>query len=143
MAIKTIIFKGNDLVMRKEAIADAAITPGNLLELTATGVKKHAGAGLNAQKMFAVENEVVGDGIGDDYATSDTCLYAVCPPGTEVFAIAGTAGVTALKYVESDGLGRLDDATVDVATDDTQRNSIVGLALTAATVGNRFQLEVA
>lgn len=143
MTVKTITLKGNDLVIRKEAIADAAITPGMLLELTATGVKKHAGAGLNAQKMFAVENEVVGDGIDDDYATNDTVLYGIFPPGSEVFAIAGAAGVTALDYVESDGLGGLDDLTTSAATADTARNSVVGFALTTAAAGDRFKLEVA
>jgi len=142
MTVKTITLKGNDLVIRKEAIADAAITPGMLLERTATGVKKHAGAGLNAEKMFAVENEVVGNGIADDYAALDTCLFGIFPPGSEVWAIAGAAGVTALLYVESDGAGRLDDATADAATDTAQRVSIVGLALTTASVGNRFKLEV-
>ncbi len=142
MTVKTITLRGNSFVIRKEAIADAIITPGMLLELTATGVKKHAGAGLNAQKMFAVENEVVGNGIDDDYAALDTCLYGIFPPGSEVFAIAGVAGVTALQYVESDGLGRLDDATADAATDTDQRTSIVGLALTTAAVGVRFKLEV-
>ncbi len=143
MAVKTITLIGNSQVIRKESIADAAITPGMLLELTATGAKKHAGAGLNAQKMFAVENEVVGDGIDDDYAALDTLLYGIFPPGSVVWAIAGVAGVTALDYVESDGLGRLDDATADAATDTDQRNSIVGLALTTAAVGLRFKLEVA
>ncbi len=143
MTVKTITLKGNAQVIRKEAIADAIITPGMLLELTATGVKKHAGAGLNAQKMFAVENEVVGGNIDADYAANDTCLFGIFPPGSEVWAIAGAAGVTALTYVESDGLGRLDDATADAATDTAQRNSIVGLALTTAAVGDRFKLEVA
>ena len=143
MAVKKIILLGEEFVIRREDIADAIITPGMLLERTATRVKKHAGAGLNAQKMFAVENEVVGLGIADDYAALDTCLFGFFPPGTVVWAIAGTGGVTALLYVESDGLGRLDDATADAATDTDQRNSIVGIALETAAVGVRFKLEVA
>ncbi len=143
MTVKTITLKGNAQVIRKESIADAAITPGMLCELTATGMKKHAGQAANAQKMFAVENEVVGKGIDDDYAISDTCLYGIFPPGSEVFAIAGIAGVTALQFVESDGLGRLEDLTADAATDADQRNAVVGLALTTAAVGDRFKLEVA
>ncbi len=142
MAVKKIILVGEELCIRRESFADAAITPGMLLERTATGVKKHAGAGLNAMPMFAYEMEMVGDEIDTDYEADDTCLFFFAPPGVVVWAIAGAAGVTALAYQESDGAGRLDDLTTDAATDDTQRASVVGLALTTATVGNRFKLEV-
>lgn len=142
MAVKKIILVGEEFCIRRESFADAAITPGMLLERTATGVKKHAGAAKNAQKLFAYERELTGDGIDVDYAANDTVLMAHCPPGTVVWAIAGTADVTALSFVESDGLGRLQDAQTDAATDDTQRASIVGVALTAASAGARFKCEI-
>ncbi len=141
MAVKKIILIGEEFCIRRESIADAAITPGMLLERTATGVKKHAGAGLNAQPLFAYERELTGDDIATDYAQNDTVLMFHAPPGTVVWAIAGAAGVTALAYQESDGLGRLDDATADAATDTAQRNSIIGIALTTASAGDRFKLE--
>jgi hypothetical protein len=92
--------------------------------------------------MFAYEREWTGDEIDTDYAADDTCSFFFAPPGTVVWAIAGAAGTTALVYQESDGAGRLDDATADAATDTAQRTAIVGLALTTAAAGARFKLEV-
>ncbi len=145
MAIKTITILGNDLVVRREGIAASIITPGHLLEGPDSALAEHSGSGLTAVPKFAVENDVVGKGIGDDYAAADTVLYGVFPPGTKVWALAGTGGVTAEDIVESDGgtiPGALRVQTTDAATDDTQRNSVVGKAVTTASVGDRFVLEV-
>jgi len=142
MAVKKVILVGEEFCIRRESYADEGITPGHLLERTATGVKKHAGEALNAQPLFAYEREMTGDGIDVAYVADDTVLMAHCPPGTVVWALAGTADVTAFSFVESDGLGRLQDAQTDAATDDTQRASILGVALTAASAGARFKCEI-
>jgi hypothetical protein len=142
MAVKKVILVGEEFCIRREALADEAITPGHLLERTATGVQKHSGAASNAQPLFAYERELTGDDIDTAYAADDTLLMAHCPPGTVVWALAGTADVTALSFVESDGLGRLQDVQTAAATADTARASVVGVALTAASAGARFKCEI-
>ena len=133
MAVKTILLRGH-LFTRKELQAAAAVTPGYLCErASATTVQKHSGAGLNAAKMFALENEVVGGEIDTDYATGDNVLLAVCAPGTEVYALVAAAAtaITVGAALESAGDGTLRLATVDAATDDTQRDSVVAYAIEA------------
>jgi len=140
MTVKTIVLKGNDLVIRKESIALGTITPGMLIERATGGVQAHAGAAKSAQTMFAVENEVVGKGITDNYATSDTVLFGVFPPGTEIYAVV--SGSVALgEFLESDGAGGLRKAATDAATDDTQRHALVATAL-AANVSTRCKVEI-
>lgn len=142
MAIKTIISKGKERCIFKEGIASAAITPGHLLQGLPAALAVHAGQALTAMRMFAVERDLTGDEIGDAYAQYDTVLYAVCPPGTELQAIADGSGVTAGDYVESAGDGTFQTRATDAATDDTQRGSTVGRALTTAAADARFTLEV-
>ena len=145
MAIKTITVLGNDLVVRREGIAASIITPGHLLEGPDAALAEHSVAAGTAVRKFAVENDIVGNGIDDDYAAADTVLYGVFPAGTKVYAIAGTGGVTAEDIVESDGgtiPGALRTQAASAATAQSSRNSVVGKALTTATVGLRFVLEV-
>jgi hypothetical protein len=142
MAIKTIIVVGAEQCIRKEGIAAGVITPGHLIQGPATDLIVHADAGETAQKAFAVENEVVGKGIGDDYADNDTVLYAVMPPGSIVYAIADGSGVTAEDYVESSGDGTMLTVAAAAATADVERNSIIGKALDTAAADARFRLEV-
>lgn len=142
MAIKTVTVLGNDLVVRREGIAGGVITPGHLIEGPATAVIAHNSAGQTAQKSFAVENDIVGNGIDDDYAANDTVLYGVFPAGSIVYAIAGTGGVTAEDIVESNGDGALRTQAASAATAESARHSVVGRALDTATVGNRFRCEI-
>lgn len=142
MAIKTILVVGAELCIRKEGIAGGAVTPGHLVQGPVTAVIVHANAGYTAQKSFAVENEVVGNPISEAYANLDTILYAVCPPGSIVYAIASGAGVTAEDYVESTGDGTLQTVPTEAATPDTARNSVVGKALDTAAAGIRFRCEI-
>lgn len=86
MAAKTIVLKGRGI--RNEAIANAAITPGHLVELMSTGkIRVHATAGGNAEKAFAVENDLVGDVISEAYDAADRVQYEVFGPGCEVNAL--------------------------------------------------------
>ncbi len=129
---KTITLKGDHI--RKEAIASAAINPGHLVEFGgAQELRVHAGAGLNARKAFALENDLIGGGIGDAYALNQTVQYGVFPPGAEVYALlaAAATAVTIGLALESDGDGTLRLLTTDAATDDTQRDSVVAYALEA------------
>ena len=135
----TIILKGRGI--RKERVAGDIITPGMLVEVTTTDtVVTHVGAGLNATKAFAVENEVIGGDIDTDYPIGDNVLYNIMEPGAEINAlITGTTVIGG--YLESDGAGNLRPLTTDVATDDTQRASVVAIALQAITNG-RCKVEI-
>jgi len=60
-----------------EKVANAAITPGHLLELMSTNkVKVHASlAGVVTSKMFALEDELQGKEIDDAYAADDVVQH--------------------------------------------------------------------
>jgi len=103
----TISLKG--LGTRKEAAADVAVTPGYLLEFGATGVQPHSSAGTDAAAAFAVENDIAGKGIDDDYAIADQVLYSVFTPGDEVYGLVAAAAAAIVKgdFLESAGDGTL------------------------------------
>ena len=133
MAVKTIDLKGHNKV-RKEGIATVAIKPGYLINRsTAIGLRPHPSAGLNALPFFALENEVIGGDINGTYAIDDTVLAGVFASGSEVLAVlaASAAAIVVGDALESDGDGTLRVATTDAATDDTQRDAVVGYALEA------------
>ena len=133
---QTIILKaglqGQPMIGERAAVA--AITPGYLIEEVAAGtVQKHAGAGLNAAKKFALEKLPVGGTIDDDYATGDTVRYGTFSSGQEVNAIlaASAAAIIIGSVLESAGDGTLRIATADAATDTAQRDAIVAYATEA------------
>jgi len=142
MAYRTIVIKGKDRCIFKEGVAAGAITPGHLLEGLPAALLAHATAAGTALPMFAVEDELQGKEISEDYPTADNVRYAVCPAGTEVAAIADATGVTAGDVVESNGDGTFQVVATSAATADTSRHSVVGRALTTAAAGARFTLEV-
>lgn len=132
MAVKTISILGNSI--RKELDAAAAITPGDLLELaSATTVQRHSTADGNAQKMFAVENDIFGKGIDDDYAANDRVLYGVFERGAEVYGrvAAGTAAITVGAALSSNADGTLKPVAASASTTQAQRDGIVAYALEA------------
>lgn len=142
MAIKKVIVLGEELCVRREGIAAAAISPGHLLQGPDSDLIVHAAAAGTTLPKFALENEVVGGGLGTDYADNDTVLYAVMPPGSIVYALADATGVTAEDFVESNGDGTFQVVATSAATADTSRNSVVGKAIDTAAAGARFRLEV-
>lgn len=119
MAERTIILKGERLHIRKEGIADSAITPGHLVALATDGkFDVHGTAKGRCQAAFAIERElenynngapVAGTPIDRAYAQNDLLLYAVCAPGCEVYALlaAGATAVTKGAALESAGDGTL------------------------------------
>jgi len=105
MAYKTIALKRFTPV-EGEALADAALSPGHLLELTTTGVKKHATSGGRAEKMFALEDELQGKEIGDAYSQSNRVKFNIFRSGDEVYArVTGSPAVG--KFLCSNGDGTL------------------------------------
>lgn len=130
MSRNTIIMKGRGI--RKERMANAAITPGHLVEVMTTNkVRVHATAGGNAQKAFAVENDLIGAGITTDYAAGDQVQYEVMERGAEVNALLANGQNVAIgAALESAGNGELRAYTHDSAGLDTT-NNIIAYALEA------------
>ena len=92
-----------------EEIANAAITPGMLVELMSTGnIRAHATAEGNAAKRFALEDELQGKGIDDAYAAADKVQVWDCVPGEEVYAIiADSMAISIGDFLASNGDGYL------------------------------------
>lgn len=84
MAYKTIkLKKYGDIINEPEAAE--AITPGQLVELKSDGkVQKHATAGDYASVLIALEDELQGNTIQDDYAADDIVFAWAVQSGEEV-----------------------------------------------------------
>jgi len=107
--------------LRKESNAAAAITPGQLLErASATTVQRHSVSGGDAQKMFAMEDDLQGKEISQDYATGNVVMFAYCLPGTEINAILenDTAAVSVGDPLMSAGNGNLRKHTAAASNSD-------------------------
>jgi hypothetical protein len=132
MARVVIALLGTPIYTEEDRAAEA-ITPGHLIDFDASGnLVKHAGAGLNAAPMFALERDELGDDITTAYAASDIVKVGHFHKGQRVYAlIASGQNISKGEYLESDGAGRLRDQTTDAATDDTQRVSTVARAIEA------------
>jgi hypothetical protein len=113
----------------KEAKADAAITPGHLIERTSTGVKKHASAGGMAYGCFAIEDSLQGNEIGDDYATGSRVRWIHAGPGDEVQAWLAQGETVAV----GDGLESNGDGTLRKSSEEGSElpGSITAIALEA------------
>ena len=113
MAIKTIVIKGTGI--RAEALANEAITPGKMVELLSTGkVQLNDTTGMGVEKAFAVEDDLQGNAIDDDYASGGLVQYEMFNAGDEVFAFLadGEAAVIGSRLVPTTG-GELAVATGD------------------------------
>lgn len=138
---KTIVIKGG--FIRKEGVAGSAVTPGHLIEGFAT-IDPHSVAGGNARKAFALENDLVGDGIEDAYDAGDTVLYGVFDRGAEVQALLAY-GETTLEGspLESAGDGTLQVHASEGPVDAIVAYAKVALANTAGGAAARITVEVA
>lgn len=119
----TILLHGDDGSRdRRDGIAQAAVTPGELLEVsgstdtgvdTARDVQPHSevpdlnGNG-SALPRFALEYSHTGRGIDDDYAVDDHTEYRHCKSGEVVYAwLAAGESVSPDDPLESAGNGAL------------------------------------
>jgi len=117
--------------VRNEKVANVAITPGELLELMSTDkVKPHATAGgAVTPVMFALEDELQGNGITDDYAVSAPVQIITARPGDEIQAILADGQNIAIgAKLESAGDGSLQAHVSDDSDDVNIGNQIVGIA---------------
>ena len=96
--------------IRMERPAQGTITPGNLVALTRSdGFIRHPSAGNKCSAMFALENELLGLGIDDNYVSGDLCQVEVFDAGDWVLATVAAAATKIWEgdYLESDGAGNL------------------------------------
>ena len=113
--------------------ASAAIKPGSLLELMSTGkVRAHSHLHGNAIPMFALEDELQGKGIEDDYAIGDRVQVWVPQRGEEVYALMADGEEIAIgDYLVSKGDGTLKKYDATGASDEGHVMKIVGQSLEA------------
>ena len=125
MAAKTIVLKGRGI--RNEAVANAAITPGHLVELMSTGkIRVHATPGGNAAALFAVEDDLQGKTIDQAYDASAIAQYDAVYPGCEVNALIQDGQNVAIgSFLESAGDGTLQVHTADVDANNSSANFTV------------------
>lgn len=94
---KKVVLKGHSGAQYKEAIAEAAITPGHLIELDTTTQKAQKQASKFGLVAVAIENHWVGGGLNTAYAADDRVVYQVLKSGAEFQALVGTS-VAAIAY---------------------------------------------
>lgn len=96
-----------DNYRHEEAYAQAALTPGHLVELTATGkVQKHSVAGGPAECLFAIEDALQGRGINTAYAANELVSLAIPRKGDVVYVwLSGGESADPSEYLTSNGDG--------------------------------------
>lgn len=130
---QTIILESRDQVIR-ERVANAAITPGHLIQVMSTGnVRVHPNAAQNAAKIFAVESDNEGEGVDDAYAASDRVKMWFPKPGDMVYALLADGQTAAIgDFLESAGDGTLQVHAADIAESAESQTiyemAIVGMA---------------
>ena len=114
-ARNTITIKGTPVF--GEALASGTIKPGYLLERTNAAtdtVKAHATAGGKALAMFALEDDLQGNDIDDNYSSGDLTQFGIFRAGDEVLAwIANGEAIAKADALVSNGDGTLKEASPD------------------------------
>ncbi len=133
MAKNTIKLKKYLDVVNEFTATAVAITPGMLLELTSDGlVQAHSTEGGPVLPMFALEDELQGKGITDNYAVSAKIQVWTAVRGEEVYALlADGEEVAAGDFLISDGNGKLKKYDGNTASDVEFPQSLVAVALEA------------
>lgn len=129
----TIVLKGDAARTRIQRDAIAAITPGELLEELPAGFQAHGTAnGAILPPIFAVENEIAGDGIGVDYPINSAVQAWVPRRGDEVLARLADSQVAVIgSLLVSNGDGTLKVLAAVLAT--TLEGEVVGRSTEAVT----------
>lgn len=104
----TIILNSVGAVHLKESYANGTITPGDFLERATDGdFQRHSTAEIAGPRLIALENDLEGDGIDDNYASGDNVRAAYLKPGDEVYAFvpASAAAIVIGDHLVFDGTG--------------------------------------
>lgn len=131
MAYHTIKIKKYSDVIEELTSTAVALTPGMLLEVITGGyVRKHATLGGNVTPpMFALEDELQGRGIDDNYAVSSKIQVWIPGRGDRVYALLKSGeSVVAGDKLASGGDGTLIKYTSALSV---KPNQIVAIAMEA------------
>jgi hypothetical protein len=139
MAYNTIKLKKHADVI-EEFTAHSTIIPGMLLELNSDSeVLPHDTAGGNTVPiMFALEDELRGLGIDDDFTAGDQVQVWIPGRGDQVYGLLkDDVDVHVGDFLESDGEGRLQPHVADVgdSTTGAVQQAIVGVVMADASSG--------
>lgn len=104
-----VIYAGpaKDTPVKREAVANAALSPGHILTLSSAKFIKHAVDGKWGSVFLADVN--ILDGVADAYAANDT-VQAFTPKDGEFYYLRAKTGQALVKGVTpltSDGAGRV------------------------------------
>lgn len=106
MASNTIVLKGTP--EKREELASGTITPGDLVQISSGAMQRHANSGRNAAPMFAVEDDVIGSGITDNYGSGNRVKYVLAKAGDLIYGLlASGQSVSEGDFLESAGNGAL------------------------------------
>lgn len=132
MPSKVIALRGEPIV-DEQLTASEAITPGMLIEVDTGQWRRHATAAGNAAPVFALERDELGEEIGDAYDIDDEVKAGFFHAGQRVNAlIASGENLNIGDFLESAGDGTVRALATDAATDDTQREAVVGMSAEAS-----------
>lgn len=119
---------------RRERDAAAAITPGNLIELTSSDtVQNHSTAGGRVGPRYVcVENDIAGDDIDDAYAAGEVVQFHSARPGDVLLMrLNDGENVVIGDFLQSAGNGLLRRTDGDSSAFDAEATSIIAVALEA------------
>ncbi len=92
----------------EEYIAAGTITPGMLLEFDSDGkVIAHSDSGEQGIPMFALEDELKGKAIGDNYSSADPVQVWIPGRGDQVYGLLIGSAVVIGDFLQSNGDGKL------------------------------------
>jgi len=93
--------------------ANDGLFPGRMVELNSNGkVQEHSSSASIAVPMFALEDELQGNGVDDTYAADDPVQVWIPARGDQVWAVlADGENVSIGDFLQSDGSGNLQQGT--------------------------------
>ena len=127
MSSNTITLVGRYSRKEQEFTANAALSPGHLLEVLSTGkVKKHATAAGVSELMFAQEDALQGKTITDAYIADDKVFVTFPLKGDEINALikAGQNLTVGIKLISAG-----DGTLIDVADGATAVTDLSAIAI--------------
>jgi len=130
MSYSTIKLKKYQDIIEEYTATAVAITPGSLLEVTDEGlVQAHSVEGGVILPIIALEDELQGKGIDDDYAASDKIQCWVAQTGEMAYLnVADDEVVSQGDKLVSAGNGKVKVYTGTAASDEEYPQCIVGIA---------------
>ena len=128
----------------EEFVAASVIKPGALVTLNADGkVIPHNLDGGNAIPMFALEDELQGKTIEDEYATGDPVQVWVAGRGDIVYALANSgATINVGDFLVSAGDGTLKPAGTASGDVVVHAHAIIGQAISAKDASGRVKVRI-